>query len=200
MKSKLIVLEGGEGAGKSTQIELLKKYCDPTITEFTREPGGTLLGEQLRAFILNNEMSAESELINFLSARSVLMERVVRPALAKGKTVISDRFGLSTIAYQIYGRERQDLLPLLLQLSKGIVREVQPFYVLLDIDPEIGIERASRRGEMNRLDAENIAFHHRVREGYLAHYDTLGAGVRIDASQPVEEVARDIQHVLGRFC
>ncbi len=190
-----IALEGGEGSGKDTQIDLLKKRMDPATTVFTREPGGTLLGEEIRATILKERtpaMRPETELFLFLAARAEIMEQIVRPALREGKTVISNRFGLSTIAYQIYGRERQHLLPLLKTLSDEIVGEDKPHYVLLDIAPEVGRTRVEQRGALSRFDADSLAFHSRVQKGYLEHVHSGAESVIVNASRSVEEVSADV--------
>ena len=188
-KGLFIALEGGEGSGKDTQIERLRKLFDPETTVFTSEPGGTEIGEKLRSFVLHTGMEPEIELLVFLTARAVLMEQVVRPALAQGKLVIANRFGLSTIAYQIYGRERHALLPLVRQLSEKIVGTNEPRYILLDVPPDVGLARVeSRKDGKTRFDAENIRFHERVRSGYQNHYNEDGRSAFVDATLPIEEV------------
>jgi dTMP kinase len=190
-----IALEGGEGSGKDTQIDILKKKMDPETTIFTREPGGTSLGEEIRALILKERtpnMCPETELLLFLAARAEIMEQIVRPALRAGKTVISNRFGLSTIAYQIYGRERPELLPLLQKLSDAIVGVDKPHYILLDISPETGKERVEARGALSRFDADSLAFHARVQEGYRMHVHDGISSVVVDASKQVDDVSKDV--------
>lgn len=197
-KGKFIAFEGGEGSGKDTNINHLKKdYADRADIVFTREPGGTVLGERIRELVLtknSNAMSIKTELMLFLAARAQLMEDVVIPALAAGKTVVSNRFGLSTIAYQIYGREKKEYLPFLLSTSEFVVGNCKPdAYILLDIEPEIGIKRVvSRNGEITRFDTEKLAFHKRVREGYLKHVGDIGTPHIIDASNDIEEVYKDV--------
>jgi dTMP kinase len=190
-----IALEGGEGAGKDTQIELLKSRSELQNAVFTREPGGTEAGNEIRALLLKTRvpaLDAQTELMLFLAARAELMQQVVRPALASGKTVISNRFGLSTYAYQIYGRQRPELLPLLQDLSTRIVGGDKPHYLLLDISPEAGRTRVESRGAMTHFDAAELDFHARVREGYKKHIADGAESVVIDAERSVEEIGQDI--------
>jgi dTMP kinase len=197
-----IVFEGGEGSGKDTQIDLLKKRLDPKTTIFTREPGGTDIGEKVRAIVLSTKMETETELLLFLAARAELVRTVIRPALMEGKTVISNRFGLSTIAYQVYGRERPQLMPFLREASKWILGDLEPpYYILFDTPPEIGLERVGKRGdEKTRFDAEKVAFHRRVRKGYLEHFNDDGRGYRIDVRRAsIEEIAEHISQHLKKW-
>ncbi len=194
-KGVFIAFEGGEGAGKDTQIELLMKRPELAEAVFTREPGGTEAGNEIRALLLKDrkiKLDAQTELLLFLSARAELMNQIVRPALRAGKTVISNRFGLSTYAYQIYGRERPELLPLLKDLSDRVVGEDRPHYVLLDVSPEAGKKRVESRGAMTHFDAASIAFHTRVSEGYAKHVKDGAPSVIIDAERSVEAVAEDV--------
>lgn len=196
-----IIFEGGDGSGKDTQIALLKKRLDPERTVFTREPGGTPIWEEVRAILLNKEMCPEAEMLMFLAARVELVQKVIRPALRAGKLVISNRFGLSTIAYQIYGRERPHLMSFLSEISTHVLRNLEsPYCILLDILPEIGLKRVEGRGDgKTRFDAELHAFHERVRQGYLDHYNDNGRGVLIDASVPEEQVAQQIADQMKKW-
>jgi dTMP kinase len=189
-----LVLEGGEGSGKDTQIELLGKKLDPHRTIFTREPGGTPLGEKLRSILMSEPMVLEAELLIFLASRAELIRTVIRPHLAQGKLVISNRFGLSTIAYQIYGRKRPDLLEFLKMLSKQVLGDLEPpHYILIDVDPEVGLDRVGKRGEkLTVFDAERLGFHMDVRKGYLAHYNDNGRGVCLNGAASIREVEQQI--------
>ncbi len=192
-RGKFIVFEGGEGSGKDTHIDRLKKkYAGREDIVFTREPGGTPQGEQIRSLLLTpreRKISVPRELVLFVAARAILLEEVILPALAAGKTVISNRFGLSTIAYQIYGRQCNEHLPMLQKLSAFAVGDAIPSdYILLDVTPEVGLARVRSRGDgLTSFDAENLAFHNRVREGYLKHISDYN-GLVIDADRPLEEV------------
>ncbi len=204
-KGKFLVFEGGEGSGKDTIIDLLKKdYANRSDIVFTREPGGTALGEKLREVLFTEygfPMSVKSELLLFLSARAQLLEEIIIPALKEGKTVVSNRFGLSTIAYQVYGRQRQEYLQFLLSVSEFVVGKWKPdAYFLLNVLPEVGLARVtSRRGEVTRFDKEKLDFHKRVHEGYLKHLGDIGTPHKIDASLSIEEVYKKVQEVLGIY-
>ena len=198
-KGKFIVFEGGEGSGKDTHLELLKpKYPDAV---FTKEPGGTKFGLEMRRLLLEwqeGDLDALTELFFFSAARVEFMRDVVSPALASGKTVFSNRFALSTIAYQVYGRQRPDLLEFAREaIRKSIGQDTPDLTVYLDIDPKIGIERVEGRGDgMTRFDAESLAFHARVREGFLKHVGDFGAHAVISTAGPKEEVQQEIEKTL----
>ena len=199
MRGKFIVFEGGDGSGKSTFVERLKKESPDFV--YTQDPGGTQLGEQIRELLMSKKTSGidvRAELLLFLASRAQMVSEVIRPALESGKTVISNRFALSSIAYQIYGRERPELLPLYRSVSDVILEGAMPdATILLDVPPEIGLARAhSRPEELSRFDLEAIAFHKRVREGYAKHIAEFGKPFIIDAGRPIEEVWQSIQKAL----
>ncbi len=204
-RGKFIVFEGGEGSGKDTNIDQLKKdYVDNFDIVFTREPGGTVLGEHIREILFSNNtspISIKSELLLFLTARAQLLEEIIIPALEAGKTVVSNRFGLSTIAYQIYGRQRQEFLPFLLSISEFIVSKWKPdVYILLDIKPEIGLARVvSRKGEINCFDTEKLDFHKRVRNGYLKHVGDNGTPYIINAEPSFLEVYKNVSTIFNKY-
>jgi dTMP kinase len=165
-----ITFEGGEGAGKSTQAKLLAARLEgagvPTLV--TREPGGTPLGEDLRAIILKDRpQDPVTELLLFAAARAEHMTAVIRPALDDGTWVISDRFMDSTRVYQgrLYSVEPE----LIKTLERYTVAPDFPSLTLiLDLPPEAGLERASTRGTLSRYDAERIETHRTLRQGFLA--------------------------------
>lgn len=194
-----ITFEGPEGSGKSTQIALLEAYLEAQGREVvrTREPGGTNIGEQVRAVlhdVHNTAMVASAEILLYSASRAQLVEQLIRPALADNKVVLCDRFFDSTLAYQGYGRglDLDDLQRITHFATSGL----QPHLtLLLDIDVERGLERRMTGDmHMNRLDLESIAFHQRVREGYHALRAADAARWRtIDADQPVEQVQQAVQ-------
>lgn len=198
MRGKFIVFEGGEGSGKDTQIELLKPLFPDA--EFTKEPGGTKLGTELGRILMNTEMDALTELFLFSASRVEFMKQTVRPALSAGRTVVSNRFALSTIAYQVYGRERPDLLDFVTATIRQTVGEDTPdLTIVLDIDPKLGIERVkNRQDDLTRFDAESLAFHERVRQGFLKHRSELGPSAVIDSSLPVDEVQKMVKENLSK--
>ncbi|PSO45300.1 MAG: dTMP kinase, partial [Parcubacteria group bacterium SW_6_46_9] len=160
-----IVFEGGEGAGKGTQIDLLKGKL-PDNTVFTKEPGGTEVAEEIRSILLSsdNEISERAELALFCATRGDHVQKVIGPALAAGKIVVSDRFDLSTVAYQIYGRKQEQHKEYLYNFSEYMVGNARPdLYIYLDVPVDVGLKRVSGRDKENtRLDQETLDFHQRV--------------------------------------
>ena len=198
-----ITLEGPDGSGKSTHVgplvEYLRQQGYPVLT--TREPGGTLISDQVRAVLLNRmentAMHPRTEILLFLAARAQLVEEVIRPRLAAGENILSDRYADSTLAYQGYGHGvDSDLLRQLLDFATG---NLWPdLTILLDVDIEIGLRRRQTSGiEWNRLDAYTLAFHQRVRQGYheLVQRDPA-RWVIIDASQPADQVQAELRAVI----
>jgi len=200
-----ITFEGSEGSGKSTQITLLATYLKELGYQIktTREPGGTQIGEQLRLCLHdvgNTEMTPAAEVLLYSASRSQLVEEVIKPALAEGKIILSDRYADSTLAYQGYGRQL-DLVALtsITQFATGGLRP--DLTIFLDIDVEEGLTRRTAGGEeMNRMDLQRLEFYHRVRQGYL----TLAAAepnrwIIIDAGRPASQVQDDIRRCLVKF-
>ena len=199
MRGKFIVIEGGEGAGKDANIDLLKADFPSEDIVWVKDPGGTKLGGQLREIVQHGEnLARETELFLFLASRAQLVHEVIEPALQSGKHVISNRFDLSTMAYQVYGRERVHLKESMVAVSKAARGTAIPdLLIYLDIDPEVGLERAAKRNERtSRFEAEAVAFHSRVREGYRAHIGDYQHEI-IDASRPLEEVYRDVKSAVA---
>ncbi len=202
-RGKFVAFEGGEGSGKDENIKRLKqKFAGRDDIVFTREPGGTEAGEMLRTFLLTpreHKIDVARELVIFVAARAVLIEDVIIPALNAGKSVFSNRFHLSTLAYQIHARQRLNYLPLLEEISRVVVQDVVPYYILLDVEPEVGMGRVRSRGEeLTSFDAEDIAFHTRVRQGYLRHVKEFGHRI-IDANQPLEVVWGEVESEVERL-
>lgn len=194
-RGTFIILEGGDGAGKTTMGERLKVELPDVV--YTQDPGGTELGEKIRVVLMSDEtkgIDVRTELLLFLAGRAQLVTEVIKPALESGKNVISNRFGLSSIAYQIYGNQRPELLPLYHAVSKEILQGCTPdACILLDLSPEIGIARIhSRPEEPTRFDKESIEFHTRVREGLKKHAGEFGQPFVINAEKPVEEVWTEV--------
>ena len=183
-----IVIEGIDGAGKDTQEELLKDVL-PADTVYTREPRGTEIGETLREIIVTKEIDPVSEILLFYAARRELMNRVIIPALKAGKTVVSNRNELATYAYQVHGREREDLLPLVTTLSKQVLGDIQPdFCLYYDIPVSVKKERISGRPEqVDSFDALAEEIFERARTGYKKHIVRYPHAI-VDASGTIEEV------------
>ena len=198
-RGKFIVFEGGDGSGKTTFVERLKKEFPDFV--YTQDPGGTSLGKQIRELLMSGRtggIDVRAELLLFLASRAQMVSEVIRPALESGKTVVSNRFALSSIAYQIYGRGRPELMALYQSVSDVILEGAKPdATVLLDVTPEVGIARVhSRPEEPSRFDLEALAFHERVRDGYKKHIAEFGTPFIIDADRPLEEVWQSIQKAL----
>jgi dTMP kinase len=202
-RGRFIVLEGGEGAGKSTQAALLGAWLEELGVPhlMTREPGGTALGEAVRSVVLGRtelEMPAESELFLYLASRAAFVRDVVRPALEAGRTVIADRFDLSTMAYQGYGRglDLEDVRAAISLATGGLVPDL---YLFLDLPVEAGAARQRDEGkEPDRIEREGNAFLRRVRDGYLA-LAASDPSVRIlDGTGTPEQVHARIRQVLVR--
>jgi dTMP kinase len=194
-----ITFEGGEGTGKSTQIKILadRLKSDGKSVVVTREPGGTSQAETLRNLLVSGETdrwSAESEALLNYAARDSHLNKVIRPALAAGSTVLCDRFMDSTRAYQGYAGACT--FHLLDELERSIVREARPNLTLVfDLDPVVGLARAKSRGEgaEDRFERKGLAFHQRIRAGFLEIAKTEPQRCRIiDASLDVAAVAAAI--------
>ncbi|MGQ0286987.1 dTMP kinase [Pasteurellaceae bacterium 22721_9_1] len=204
MNGKFIVLEGLEGAGKTTAREaVIEQLHQLGITNlvFTREPGGTPLAEKLRQLIkheMEEPVSDKAELLMLYAARIQLVENVIKPALAEGKWVIGDRHDMSSQAYQGGGRQLD--LALLNNLKQTVLGEFEPDFTLyLDIDPAIGLARARGRGELDRIEQQNLDFFHRTRQRYLELVENNPKAAIINAEQPIEQVTADIKSAVQKF-
>ncbi|OJX40553.1 MAG: dTMP kinase [Chloroflexi bacterium 44-23] len=197
-----ITLEGPEGSGKSSQLPVLAEWLRSKGYQVftTREPGGTVIGDQIRAILSNLDnvsMQPRTEILLFLSARAQLVEEVIRPLLTQKTIVLCDRYADSTMAYQGYGHGVDlDTLRKLLDFATGGLYPDITF--LFDLDIQTGLNRRRNSGgEWNRLDAYAIGFHERVRKGYLE----LAAAepqrwIKIDAGQSFDQVQLDLQNAL----
>jgi len=196
-----ITFEGSEGCGKSSQVARLSGFLQQQGYDLltTREPGGTPIGEQIRTVISNlqnTEMQQRTEILLFQASRAQLVEQVIRPHLAKGGVVLSDRYADSTLAYQGFGYQR-DLSPLraLIQFATGGLKP--DLTLLLDVEVEVGLKRRLHGGEWNRLDALQLDFYQRVRNGYFQlMQEEPERWVLIDAMQPFEMVQQAIRQVV----
>ena len=197
MKSGLfITIEGPDGSGKSTQIAYLKEFFEEKGIDciFTREPGGTAIGEKLREIILdreNSEMCAMSEALLYAASRAQHVEELIKPALSKGRIVVCDRFIDSSIAYQGFGRKLGDSVRIINEQAVGSCMPDVTF--LMKLAPEIGKSRISKDVQ-DRLEQEKIDFHRRVYEGYQELAGIYPERfVQIDAGREKEAVRKEIR-------
>jgi dTMP kinase len=205
-KGLFLVLEGGEGAGKSTQIALLKERLPVLFPEktfvFTREPGGSPFATEIRNLILSDsakEASGHTMLGLFMAARADHVEKVIVPAIRAGKVVVCDRYLGATYAYQIVGQQHPELK----ELYRAHVACVpQPDLTLfLDVDPALAHKRiALRTGEQTHFDMRETAFHERIRHGFKEYFATLPKDrvVVVDASASVEEMGVAIETLVSK--
>ncbi|WP_394243384.1 dTMP kinase [Vibrio astriarenae] len=201
-QAKFIVIEGLEGAGKSTAINrvlaALSAYGIQDI-EQTREPGGTKLAEALRTLVKQDHEGEElidtTELLMMYAARVQLVENKIKPALARGAWVVGDRHDMSSQAYQGGGRGiNAQTMASLRDISLGEFRPDLTIY--MDIDPKIGLERARGRGELDRIEKMDISFFERTRERYLELAEGDKSVIVIDAAQTIDQVGADIESAL----
>lgn len=204
MNGKFIVLEGLEGAGKTTARQAIVEQLNAMGIEeiaFTREPGGTPLAEKLRNLIKHETeepVTDKAELLMLYAARIQLVENVIKPALAAGKWVIGDRHDMSSQAYQGGGRQLDQQL--LADLKASILGNFEPDFTLyLDIDPAQGLARARGRGELDRIEQQNLDFFHRTRARYLQLVQNNPKATIINAGQSIEQVRAQIKTAVQNF-
>ena len=199
MSGRFVTFEGIDGAGKSTHIEPLAERlrADGRVVVCTREPGGTALAESVRELVLHQAMSEVTETLLVFAARRDHIERVIAPALARGETVLCDRFTDATFAYQGHGRGQE--LALLSGLEHWVQAGLQPDLTLwFDIEPRLAAERRALARAADRFEAEDVAFFERVRAGYRARMNgAAGRFVRIDASADKGGVRAQIDAALA---
>lgn len=192
-----ITFEGGEGSGKSTQIQRVQQYLESKGYHclIVREPGATRVGEAIRKILLdcrNGNLVSRAELLLYEAARAQIIDEVIAPALNIGQVVLCDRYYDSTTAYQGYGRNlnRQFIE----KLNTFATFDVQPdITFVLDVPVHIGLVRAKRTGQPDRLESEEVSFHQRVRDGFLAIAEKYPQRVRvIDATQNQDKMFKEI--------
>ncbi len=199
-KGIFIVLEGAEGSGKTTQVQVLQEHFgDKIIT--SREPGGTEYAEDIRNLALKHPLAGNADgktlFLLMWGSRAEHMNNKVIPALEQGKIVVTDRFDSSTYALNIFGQEQESLRGYFWQTREAILGEYTPdMYVHLDLSPEVGLQR--REGdvkEQDHFDKRDLEFHQRVQEGYSELYEKV-PHTRVDADRSIEEVTKDLISVI----
>ncbi|MGB0893560.1 MAG: dTMP kinase [Parashewanella sp.] len=201
VQGKFIVIEGLEGAGKSSAITLIRDYIEKhtgTRLICTREPGGTPLAEKMRDLVKiaddNDPLCDEAECLLIYAARAQLIANVIKPALDKGQWVLGDRHNLSSLAYQGSGRGLTTLVDAISDVTlKGFKPDLT---IYLDIEPSLGLKRAANRGALDRIEQQKLDFFERARSRYLTAASEDETIHVVDASQNINEVHKDIISVL----
>ena len=203
-KGLFIVVDSGEGAGKTTQLNNVKELLGDSLV-LTREPGGSDYAEEIRNLILKSpnagQADAKTLFALFWAARADHLKNTIKPALDAGKTVISDRFDSSTFAYQIIAQGATELKDFFWQMRDFYLGDLKPdLYVYFDIDPVVGLARKNQQGgeELNHFEARKIDFHNAIRMGYKEFITLVPNAVTIDASQSKEKVWQDFKNILDQ--
>lgn len=204
MKGLFITVEGTDGAGKSTQIQLLTDYLKSKGRNviIKREPGGTDISEKIRELILdvnNKDMSDVAEALLYAASRAQLVHQVIKPALEKGEVVICDRFVDSSIVYQGFARGLgKDMVE---EINRFAIDEIMPDITLFfDLSPEIGIKRKMQDHNLDRMESEKLDFHLKVYEGYKTLTNMYSDRIRrIDANMTIEEVHKQVLDAIKDF-
>lgn len=198
---RFITFEGTEGAGKSTQIPIIRDWLvgQGINVVTTREPGGTSLSEKIRHLLLTEDMCAETELLLMFAARKEHIEQVIKPALKRGDWVLCDRFTEATYAYQAAGRalDRQYIA----YLESWLQDELKPHYTFwFDIEVADGIARAKKRQALDRFESEQIDFFEKVRSGYAKlAMERPSQFIKVNASLSIDEITQQIKTELQKF-
>jgi dTMP kinase len=200
----LVVCESVEGAGKTLSSIFMAEYFEKIGIDCvnTREPGGTPFAEDIRSMLLqkrDEKVHEQTELLLMFAARAQHLNQVILPSLESGKWVYCQRFNSSSIAYQ--GAARGMNLKTILDLKKMVCGDLEPdLTIILDIDPEIGMKRASNRGDLDRIETEEIAFFNRARESFLQQArENPHRFAVIDASKSIPEVKEQLKSVMDEF-
>ncbi len=204
-----IDIESCEAGGKGTVSKFVKTFNFPNVV-FTREPGGTDFAEDQRKILLarrNYSLSPRAELLGMCAARADHLDNFVVPKLNSGVHVITERFRLSTRAYQIHGRQRPDLVPLLDSIERQIIKADPDLTIFLDADVEASLVRMKKQGrELDRIELEEIDFHKRVYAGYMVELDKVNhikvntnplPGESVD--QTIERVCKEVLRIVTNF-
>ena len=203
MKGLFIVMEGPDGSGKTTQINLLKEYLEEAGYEclITREPGGTVIGEEIRQLILNpehKEMSPVTEMLLYAASRAQLVHEVIGPALEEGKIVISDRFVDSSIVYQGIARKLGiSTVSAVNAPGIGIYRPDGIFFI--DLSEAEGLRRKKEQKNLDRMEQEGIDFHHMVSEGYRKVLSGRPEVMKIDGGRSIDTIQKKIRNHLDEL-
>ena len=198
-KGKFIIIEGGDGAGKTTQANLLKKAFENKGHKvcYTHEPGGTKTGEAIRKILKGNfTLNPLSELFLFSAARTLWIEKIVKPAIKKGKIVISDRSFPSTFAYQGYAGKIK--IKDIEQINKMALADIKPdLIIILDIDYQTLIKRQKKRGKQDRFEKRGKIFHNNVLKGYRNFSKNEKTAILINGRNTIEEIHKKVINIVN---
>lgn len=204
MKGLFITIEGLDGAGKTTQIGFVKEFMVNQGYEviITREPGGTSIGEKIRKIVLdrdNGEMSSKTEALLYAASRSQHVSEVIEPALRKGIVVICDRFVDSSLVYQGAGRALG--YESIRIINEFATNHLEPdLTILFDIPPEVTIERLKTSRQSDRLEQEEIHFHYKVYNEYIALSNKFPNRIKIvNAKNTIEQIKKDIEEIIKKL-
>lgn len=202
MRAQFIVIEGIEGAGKSTALEYVKEYLQNKNIQFiqTREPGGTKLAEGVRNLLkqhyTDETIYPQTEVLLLYAARLQLVKNIIQPALDKNIWVIGDRHDNSTIAYQCGGRGLDDKF--IANLKQNVIGDFSfDLCLYLDVEPSVGLSRAKGRGDLDRIEQEDLSFFAKIRNKYLDLAKNNQKIITIDAGQSPQQVRESIYHALS---
>ncbi|HET8581567.1 MAG TPA: dTMP kinase [Candidatus Paceibacterota bacterium] len=199
-KGSFVVFDGGEGSGKSSTLRRLKDELGERIM-VSREPGGCPRAEKIRTFLLSAEGGAlppEEQFGMFWRARRYHLEDVIIPAIESGVTLICDRFDTSTWSYQVRAANRPDLIPAFWQQRALALDGIEPFYLIFDVSPDVGLARAGKRGDTNRFEELTVAYHRAVRNAMLEFIELPSIdGVLINADRPADDVYRQVHSIVS---
>lgn len=200
-KGLFIVVDSGEGSGKTTQINRVKDFFGDQIV-LTKEPGGSPYAEEIRSLILKSPNAAQADAKTlfglFWAARADHLKNTIIPALTAGKIVICDRFDSSTFAYQIVAQGARELESFFWQMRDFYLEDIKPdLYVYFDVDPKIGLARKGKQGseEWNHFEDRRIDFHNALRKGFKKFMNHVPHQI-IDANKPIDEVWKDFKSIL----
>jgi dTMP kinase len=202
MKAKFITLEGIEGSGKTSSLKSITDLLDKKNISYivTREPGGSSIGKELRAILLDpdTEISPEVELMLMLSDRKDHVEKIILPNLEKGNWVVSDRFMDSSIAYQGGGRQLDKKL--IISLTDYLNLPQPDLTLLFDLPVEVSLSRVKARGELDRFEKEELEFHKRIRNTYLDLAKNNSNRIKIiDSSKKIESMLNNVKQAIEKL-
>lgn len=193
-----ITFEGGEGSGKTSLIQYLKKALSSFEIVTTREPGGSKVAEAIRDVVLNPKyegVTPYTEALLYAASRAQHLDEVIIPALKENKIVLCDRYLDSSLAYQAYARDLG--FDFVLSINKYALSHLPDMTFYIDVDPEVGLSRIHHRNKFDRLDQESHSFHHKVRDGYMEVVKRYpNRVIRIDGNRPLDIIQKEILEII----